>query len=131
MLERCEYWRLSDPKGKPPGVVGWWPSRAVTFIENHDTGSTQVRVSIFLFCHVMTLICIYHIRKIIMLSDFVVISEFITILYFQLYIFLLSYLPYYLSFSFCNMSILLMYLFCVNIGFCCDSTPQQDFFLDS
>ncbi|GMP94114.1 hypothetical protein CsSME_00043690 [Camellia sinensis var. sinensis] len=41
-LERCEYWRLSDQKGRPPGVVGWWPSRAVTFIENHDTGSTQV-----------------------------------------------------------------------------------------
>ncbi|XP_031402932.1 alpha-amylase 3, chloroplastic isoform X2 [Punica granatum] len=40
-LERCEYWRLSDEKGKPPGVVGWWPSRAITFIENHDTGSTQ------------------------------------------------------------------------------------------
>ncbi|KAJ7953759.1 Alpha-amylase [Quillaja saponaria] len=40
-LERCEYWRLSDQKGKPPGVVGWWPSRALTFIENHDTGSTQ------------------------------------------------------------------------------------------
>ncbi|VFQ61225.1 unnamed protein product [Cuscuta campestris] len=40
-IERCEYWRLSDAKGKPPGVVGWWPSRAVTFIENHDTGSTQ------------------------------------------------------------------------------------------
>ncbi|CAI9779330.1 unnamed protein product [Fraxinus pennsylvanica] len=40
-LGRCEYWRLSDGKGKPPGVVGWWPSRAVTFIENHDTGSTQ------------------------------------------------------------------------------------------
>ncbi|WCJ32490.1 alpha-amylase-like 3 [Euphorbia peplus] len=40
-LDRCEYWRLSDEKGKPPGVVGWWPSRAVTFIENHDTGSTQ------------------------------------------------------------------------------------------
>ncbi|KAJ1386029.1 Glycosyl hydrolase, family 13, catalytic domain [Sesbania bispinosa] len=40
-LERYEYWRLSDQKGKPPGVVGWWPSRAVTFIENHDTGSTQ------------------------------------------------------------------------------------------
>ncbi|KAK9116871.1 hypothetical protein Sjap_015818 [Stephania japonica] len=40
-LERCEYWRLSDSKGNPPGVVGWWPSRAVTFIENHDTGSTQ------------------------------------------------------------------------------------------
>lgn len=41
VLDRCEYWRLSDQKGKPPGVVGWWPSRAVTFIENHDTGSTQ------------------------------------------------------------------------------------------
>ncbi|XP_062206689.1 alpha-amylase 3, chloroplastic-like [Phragmites australis] len=40
-LERSEYWRLSDEKGKPPGVLGWWPSRAVTFIENHDTGSTQ------------------------------------------------------------------------------------------
>ncbi|KAL4195580.1 hypothetical protein AMTRI_Chr05g65370 [Amborella trichopoda] len=40
-LGKCEYWRLSDQKGKPPGVVGWWPSRAVTFIENHDTGSTQ------------------------------------------------------------------------------------------
>ncbi|MCL7039096.1 hypothetical protein MKW94_015256 [Papaver nudicaule] len=40
-LDRCEYWRLSDENGKPPGVVGWWPSRAVTFIENHDTGSTQ------------------------------------------------------------------------------------------
>ena len=43
-LERSEYWRLSDEKGKPPGVLGWWPSRAVTFIENHDTGSTQVPV---------------------------------------------------------------------------------------
>ncbi|ESW29377.1 hypothetical protein PHAVU_002G065700 [Phaseolus vulgaris] len=40
-LEKCEYWRLSDENGNPPGVIGWWPSRAVTFIENHDTGSTQ------------------------------------------------------------------------------------------
>lgn len=37
-----QYWRLRDPQGKPPGVMGWWPSRAVTFLENHDTGSTQV-----------------------------------------------------------------------------------------
>ncbi|XP_020094166.1 probable alpha-amylase 2 isoform X2 [Ananas comosus] len=36
-----EMWRLRDQGGKPPGVLGWWPSRAVTFIENHDTGSTQ------------------------------------------------------------------------------------------
>ncbi|KAJ4826079.1 hypothetical protein Tsubulata_015174 [Turnera subulata] len=36
-----EYWRLIDPHGRPTGVMGWWPSRAVTFLENHDTGSTQ------------------------------------------------------------------------------------------
>ncbi|XP_061996462.1 uncharacterized protein LOC133714369 isoform X2 [Rosa rugosa] len=24
-----QLWRLRDPQGKPPGVVGWWPSRAV------------------------------------------------------------------------------------------------------
>ncbi|KAJ0704293.1 putative alpha-amylase [Helianthus annuus] len=36
-----QYWRLIDPNGKPTGVMGWWPSRAVTFVENHDTGSTQ------------------------------------------------------------------------------------------
>lgn len=35
-----EYWRLSI-NGGAPGVIGWWPSRAVTFIDNHDTGSTQ------------------------------------------------------------------------------------------
>ncbi|KAK7275284.1 hypothetical protein RIF29_16395 [Crotalaria pallida] len=35
------FWRLRDPQGKPPGVMGWWPSRSVTFIDNHDTGSTQ------------------------------------------------------------------------------------------
>ncbi|KAJ8538228.1 hypothetical protein K7X08_014768 [Anisodus acutangulus] len=34
-----EFWRLCVSKGKPPGVMGWWPSRAVTFIVNHDTGS--------------------------------------------------------------------------------------------
>ena len=41
VFERCEYWRLRDGAGKPPGLIGWWPSRAVTFIENHDTGSSQ------------------------------------------------------------------------------------------
>ncbi|KAL2645486.1 hypothetical protein R1flu_013073 [Riccia fluitans] len=38
---RKEWWRLRDPQGKPTGVMGLWPSRAVTFIDNHDTGSTQ------------------------------------------------------------------------------------------
>nr|CAD1827016.1 unnamed protein product [Ananas comosus var. bracteatus] len=36
-----ELWRLRDPNGKAPGVVGWWPEKAVTFVDNHDTGSTQ------------------------------------------------------------------------------------------
>ncbi|KAJ0087302.1 hypothetical protein Patl1_09456 [Pistacia atlantica] len=36
-----QFWRLRDSQGKPPGVMGWWPSRAVTFLDNHDTGSTQ------------------------------------------------------------------------------------------
>ncbi|MEO0875794.1 MAG: alpha-amylase C-terminal beta-sheet domain-containing protein [Bacteroidota bacterium] len=35
-----QYWRLNIGGGAP-GVIGWWPSRAVTFIDNHDTGSTQ------------------------------------------------------------------------------------------
>lgn len=38
---RGEYWRLRDADGRAAGVVGWWPSHAVTFVENHDTGSTQ------------------------------------------------------------------------------------------
>ncbi|MDD5210288.1 MAG: alpha-amylase C-terminal beta-sheet domain-containing protein [Elusimicrobiales bacterium] len=33
-----EYWRLSDVNGRPSGLIGWWPSNAVTFIDNHDTG---------------------------------------------------------------------------------------------
>ena len=33
VFERCEYWRLRDASGCPPGVMGWWPSRAVTFLE--------------------------------------------------------------------------------------------------
>lgn len=36
-----EYWRLQDKEGKPSGLIGWWPTRAVTFIDNHDTGSQQ------------------------------------------------------------------------------------------
>lgn len=30
----------SQPQGRPPGVIGMWPSRGITFIDNHDTGST-------------------------------------------------------------------------------------------
>ena len=39
-VQRKEYWRLIDGQGRPPGVLGLWPSRAITFLENHDTGST-------------------------------------------------------------------------------------------
>ncbi|KAD1098715.1 hypothetical protein E3N88_43304 [Mikania micrantha] len=36
-----ELWRLIDPNGKPPGLIGIAPESAVTFVDNHDTGSTQ------------------------------------------------------------------------------------------
>ena len=37
-VTRKEYWRMIDGQGRPPGVLGIWPSRAITFLENHDTG---------------------------------------------------------------------------------------------
>mmetsp|Transcript_36477 Transcript_36477/g.77584 ORF Transcript_36477/g.77584 Transcript_36477/m.77584 type:complete len:786 (+) Transcript_36477:78-2435(+) len=40
-VRNCQYWRLRDSNGKPPGLIGWLPKYAVTFIDNHDTGSTQ------------------------------------------------------------------------------------------
>ncbi|KAF3773583.1 Alpha-amylase [Nymphaea thermarum] len=36
-----ELWRLKDPQGRPSGLIGISPEKAVTFIDNHDTGSTQ------------------------------------------------------------------------------------------
>ncbi|XP_019701461.1 alpha-amylase isozyme 3D isoform X2 [Elaeis guineensis] len=36
-----ELWRMRDSNGKASGMLGWWPEKAVTFIDNHDTGSTQ------------------------------------------------------------------------------------------
>lgn len=33
-----EYGKLRDQEGRPSGVVGWWPEKAVTFLDNHDTG---------------------------------------------------------------------------------------------
>ena len=35
---RSEYWRLVDRSGRMPGMAGMWAMRAVTFVENHDTG---------------------------------------------------------------------------------------------
>lgn len=38
-LQRGDLSRLRDSEGKPPGLIGWWPSHATTFLENHDTVS--------------------------------------------------------------------------------------------
>lgn len=40
-LLRKELWRLKDCQNKASGVLGWWPSRSITFLDNHDTGSEQ------------------------------------------------------------------------------------------
>lgn len=37
-VKNTQFWRLRDEAGKAPGLLGWWPSRTVTFIDNHDTG---------------------------------------------------------------------------------------------
>nr|GEV03232.1 coatomer subunit beta'-3-like [Tanacetum cinerariifolium] len=33
-IVKGKLWRLCDAHGKPPGVIGWWPSRSVTFLDN-------------------------------------------------------------------------------------------------
>jgi len=38
-----EYWRLRDSQGKPPGLIGRRPAKAVTFLDNHDTGPSMGR----------------------------------------------------------------------------------------
>lgn len=49
-MKNCQYDRLRDHEGKAPGLLGWWPEKACTFVDNHDTGSTQqVRCPPFLF----------------------------------------------------------------------------------
>ena len=40
-MRKTQYWRLKDDQGKAPGLIGWWPTQAVTFTDNHDTGSSQ------------------------------------------------------------------------------------------
>ncbi|PSC69027.1 glycoside hydrolase family 13 [Micractinium conductrix] len=40
-VKNTEYDRLRDGRGKAPGLLGWWPDCACTFVDNHDTGSTQ------------------------------------------------------------------------------------------
>lgn len=33
-----QYDRLRDKNGRASGLLGWWPQKACTFIDNHDTG---------------------------------------------------------------------------------------------
>ncbi|MCX5793034.1 MAG: alpha-amylase family glycosyl hydrolase [Elusimicrobia bacterium] len=35
-IETERYETLND-NGRPSGIIGWWPAKAVTFVENHDT----------------------------------------------------------------------------------------------
>jgi len=42
LVQKDELNRLRDGEGRPPGVMGWWPSRATTFLENHDTVSLLI-----------------------------------------------------------------------------------------
>ena len=40
-VKHTQYDRLKDGQGKAPGLLGWWPEKACTFVDNHDTGSSQ------------------------------------------------------------------------------------------
>jgi len=40
-IQKGEFWRLLDTQSRPPGAIGLWPNKSYTFIDNHDTGSTQ------------------------------------------------------------------------------------------
>lgn len=57
-MGRGEYWRLVDGQGRPPGLMGMWPSRAVTFIENHDTGQLRSKAKECLSSHSALIACI-------------------------------------------------------------------------
>lgn len=36
-LRSNEYWRLADVHNNPPGLIGWWKQKSITFLDNHDT----------------------------------------------------------------------------------------------
>nr|CAB3452975.1 unnamed protein product [Digitaria exilis] len=38
-LNYSELWRMQDAQGNAPGMIGVRPAQAVTFVDNHDTGS--------------------------------------------------------------------------------------------
>lgn len=40
-LNANQYWRLSN-NYQPAGGIGWWPQKMVTFVDNHDTGPSEM-----------------------------------------------------------------------------------------
>jgi hypothetical protein len=40
-IRENKYHYLADAQGRPAGLLGTRPTQSVTFIDNHDTGSTQ------------------------------------------------------------------------------------------
>lgn len=38
-------------QGKAPGLIGWWPQRAVTFVDNHGACFIDTRVYAAVFVH--------------------------------------------------------------------------------
>ncbi len=37
-VKNNNYYKMKDYNGRPSGLLGWWPQKSVTFIDNHDTG---------------------------------------------------------------------------------------------
>lgn len=37
-----ERYELLNDNGRPSGMIGWWPAKSVTFVENHDTSPRDV-----------------------------------------------------------------------------------------
>lgn len=52
-LKNKEYWRLSDHNNQPPGLIGWWKQRSVTFLDNHDTHYNSQNLWPFPYEHII------------------------------------------------------------------------------
>lgn len=57
-VKNCEYGRLRDNQGKPPGLLGWWPGKAITFVDNHDTVRQDDWFTFLCANNVMLRVCI-------------------------------------------------------------------------
>ena len=48
-----EYWRLADTNNQPPGLIGWWKQKSVTFLDNHDTHKDSQNLWPFPYEHIV------------------------------------------------------------------------------